>query len=498
LDERILIFFAGHGHTVSGFRGEVGYLVPYDANPSDLSTLIRWQELTGNSELIRAKHMLFIMDACYGGLALTRSLHPGSVRFLKDMTQRYSRQVLTAGKADEVVSDAGGPLPNHSVFTGHLLEGMRGAAANSDGVLTASTLMAYVYTRVAQDRNSNQTPHYGYFDGDGDFVLKATELLAPTNTQVENDQAYVVPFIEEEPLRNSMEHEVEKTKHLLSNDSSVIELHDSLVRTIQQFLSASAEDNFALQATYSDEQLVERIAKYEEITKNLRALEACLAYWAKHSHFQILQKVLARSTDRLEIQSGVAAWVHLRWYPIILQLYSSGIAAIAGGRYDSLATIFRTKVTTNESGKHLSLVDAVSQAILDLNRSNVFKRLPGRANNYVPMSEHLFKLLQPELDEILFLGKDYERTFNEFEVLFGLAAADSTEQASGHVWGPIGRFGYKARYGDEGPLAKTIAEAVAQTASWGPLRAGMFGGDLDRFRRIAEKYNQMVSGLHWY
>jgi uncharacterized caspase-like protein len=100
-DDRILIFFAGHGHTVTSNRGEVGFLVPYDGHPDDLSTLIRWDELTRNSDLITAKHLLFIMDACYGGLAITRSFKPGGMRFLEDMLRRVSRQVLTAGKADE-------------------------------------------------------------------------------------------------------------------------------------------------------------------------------------------------------------------------------------------------------------------------------------------------------------------------------------------------------------------------------------------------------------
>ena len=135
IDDRIFVFFAGHGYTRQGNRGEVGYLVPYNADERDVSTFIRWDELTRNSELIRAKHMLFIMDACYGGLAVTRNLQPGSARFLKDMIRRYSRQVLTAGKADEVVADAGGPLPNHSVFTGHLIEGLRGEAAIGQGVI---------------------------------------------------------------------------------------------------------------------------------------------------------------------------------------------------------------------------------------------------------------------------------------------------------------------------------------------------------------------------
>ncbi|MEW8183571.1 MAG: caspase family protein [Candidatus Thiodiazotropha endolucinida] len=172
LDDRVLVFFAGHGYTRNGRRGEVGYLVPSDANMVDFSTLIRWDDLTRNSELVPAKHMLFIMDACYGGLAITRHLKPGSVRFLKDMMVRYSRQVITAGKADEVVADSGGPIPNHSVFTGHFIEALKGNAADNQGVITANGVMAYVYEKVSKDRNSNQTPHFGFFDGDGDFIFR--------------------------------------------------------------------------------------------------------------------------------------------------------------------------------------------------------------------------------------------------------------------------------------------------------------------------------------
>ena len=88
-DDRLLVFFAGHGHTRPARRQEVGFLVPVDGDINDLSTLIRWDDLTRNSELIPAKHVFFIMDACYGGLAFVRGLPPGSLRFLQDMVQRY-------------------------------------------------------------------------------------------------------------------------------------------------------------------------------------------------------------------------------------------------------------------------------------------------------------------------------------------------------------------------------------------------------------------------
>jgi uncharacterized caspase-like protein len=58
-DDRVLVFFAGHGHTQTGRRGEIGFLVPVDGKISDLSTLIRWDELTRNADLICAKHIFF-------------------------------------------------------------------------------------------------------------------------------------------------------------------------------------------------------------------------------------------------------------------------------------------------------------------------------------------------------------------------------------------------------------------------------------------------------
>ena len=51
-DDQLLMFFAGHGETVPGQRGDVGYLVPVDRRLEDKSTLIRWDELTRNSRQV--------------------------------------------------------------------------------------------------------------------------------------------------------------------------------------------------------------------------------------------------------------------------------------------------------------------------------------------------------------------------------------------------------------------------------------------------------------
>lgn len=500
VDERLIVFYAGHGHTRSGSRGEIGYLVPHDADMADFSTFIRWDDFTRNSELVRAKHILFIMDACYGGLALTRSIGPGGARFLKDMMLRHSRQVLTAGKADEVVADSGGPLPNHSVFTGHLLEGMRGKAASDDGVVTAAGLMAYVYNRVATDKNSNQTPHYGHFDGDGDLVLVAPGLAAlEASAERDDDRLISIPFAMNEPMEEGILEKVKRAKSLLSNDSSAIELHDLLANEVRRFLSITSEDSFPTSGQFTNEELLNRISRYEDAAADLSLLLACIAHWGRATHISTMQKCIARSSDRLESRGGLTVWLELRRYPLILELYTAGIAAIDAQRYDNLAALFYTPLPTSEyRDKNDTFVEAISDGLLELNRMNAFKQIPGHERNYTPHSEYLFKILQPRLDDTFFLGKNYETAFDEFEVFFALAIANIELAKNGRVWGPIGRFGWKHRNRDNGPLARIIKDARTRKESWPPFRAGMFGGNFESFDKAATEYLQLVGGLNWF
>ncbi|MDH1731273.1 caspase family protein [Pseudomonas chengduensis] len=500
LDDRLFVFFAGHGHTVTGSRGEIGFLVPHDATLSDLSTFVRWDDLTKNSELIRAKHILFVMDACYGGLALTRNTRPGSTRFLKDMLLRHSRQVLTAGKANEVVSDAGGPLPGHSVFTGYLIEALRGSAASDGGVITASGVMAYVYNKVASDHDSNQTPHYGHLDGDGDFIFKAPGLSDLENTEDRDlDRLVSIPYPAEIEPNILGASKAQRAKTLLANESSAIELHDFMITEVRQFLANTSEEVFPLSGQFDQTEFMERLARYELASHDLSVLLTVTSYWARKSHIPLLQKCLARSCDRMEIQSGLRLWLELRMYPLIIETYCAGIAAVDAKNYESLAAVLYVPVSdTGRSAESNYLVEAIGNCIAELNRMEIWKIIPGHERHYTPHSEYLFKTLQPRLDDLLFLGKDYEQAFDTFEVLLALAVADMNSSKGKRAWGPIGRFGWKHSHNANPPLSRVLAEAKELGASWPPLRAGLFGGDQTRFEKAAEEYSQIIAGLHWY
>lgn len=176
-DDRVLVFFAGHGITKELRTGrERGYILPYDADLTRVNTTcISTDQLNDISEDIPAKHLYFVMDVCYGGSLFTRAepISSETRDYMNIITSRVARQGLTAGGRDQQVLDSG--PEGHSVFTYHFISGIRDRLAdgNNDGIITASELAAYVAPKVTAESQLSQTPEYGSLQGSGggDFVF---------------------------------------------------------------------------------------------------------------------------------------------------------------------------------------------------------------------------------------------------------------------------------------------------------------------------------------
>jgi hypothetical protein len=498
-NDRVFVFFAGHGYTTKSQRSDVGFLVPYDGEINDFSTLIRWDELTRNADLIPAKHILFVMDACYGGLAITRALQPGSMRFLKDMLLRSSRQVLTAGKANEVVADLCGPRPDHSVFTGHFLDALDGNAADPDGVITANGVMGYVYRKVAQDPDSHQTPHFGYIDGDGDFVFSAPILSELQESDEEEKDVLIAipsPLISEGEIEHM--NTVEKTKEFLSNSRYRIKLHDLVVGNTRSILTRLSGEEFPLQAEWNVDEFSNRLEKYEVAISKLLSIVTLIGYWGKDEHQDLLCLPSKRISSRLKAVSGPVLWSALRWYPVLLLTYGLGLGATAANNYENLNRYFHIKVTNPlGSDVKISLLQALYDSVGRFHDG--FKSLPGRERQYTPVSEYLHKYFQPLLDDLLFLGDEYESVFDRLEIFIALAYAYERVKDGYGLWGPIGRFGWKSSHGKEqSPLHTLIAEAKQAGDSWAPVKAGMFDGSFESFEKISSDFLNLVSKRGWF
>ena len=178
-EARLLLWFAGHGHTEQG----EGYIVPVDAPAPDDPTFrlkaLHMGDVGTMVRLARAKHVLAVFDSCFAGTIFSsqRSRPPAAVT---QVVARPVRQFMTSGDADQQVSDDG-------TFRQLFIRALRGeeqADANRDGYLTATELGLHLEDRIVNLTQAAQTPRSGKlrdpkFDR-GDFVFLLPEAERAT------------------------------------------------------------------------------------------------------------------------------------------------------------------------------------------------------------------------------------------------------------------------------------------------------------------------------
>lgn len=180
--DRVVVYYAGHGQDdkVEGSR-TMGYLLPADGEVDNIpGTGISMGVIRELADALPAKHVLFLLDACFGGVAgqQTRSLPKMNEAYVRQITRERGRQLITAGGADQEALEAsdGG----HGLFTAYLLKGLAEGLAdlNNDGIIPASELYAYLDNRVfseAQMRGHQQRPEIWTLSAEkGEFVFFTT------------------------------------------------------------------------------------------------------------------------------------------------------------------------------------------------------------------------------------------------------------------------------------------------------------------------------------
>jgi cell division septation protein DedD len=181
-NNRLLVYFAGHGATVDTVDGRnLGYIVPSDAPLPDRDKVAFKRKAISMEEVsavyarqIESKHVLFIFDSCFSGSIF--HLMPRSVPAGGISTKMFNpvRQFITAGTDKQRV-------PDRSVFRRQFVKALEGRAdANNDHRVTGTELGVFLYDKVEFFSKGAQTPIFGkIFDpalNEGEFVFS---LLQP-------------------------------------------------------------------------------------------------------------------------------------------------------------------------------------------------------------------------------------------------------------------------------------------------------------------------------
>ncbi len=179
-EDRILIYFSGHGQTVkTAAGGEMGFLIPYDAKIklSDIqnagpfmSTCLPMSRVWEYLQPCPAKHVLILADVCYSGmLAQSRALEDVSEAAVEVLAKTPARQVITAGgKGQKSFENS---QWGHGAFTYKLIEKLNARTAQPGKVFTAQELFAEVQKGVGNLTQGKQTPQLYNKETEGEFLF---------------------------------------------------------------------------------------------------------------------------------------------------------------------------------------------------------------------------------------------------------------------------------------------------------------------------------------
>ncbi|MCA2504223.1 MAG: GUN4 domain-containing protein [Microcystis sp. M54BS1] len=329
-NNRLVIFFAGHGYTRQQTKG---YLVPVDApdpivdEQGFLKAALSMEQINSWATQMEAKHVLFVFDSCFSGTIFKQRSNGEDAgnAYIRDVMNKPVRQFLTAGDANEKV-------PAKSVFTPLFLRALEGEADyTKDGYVTGSELGLYLTQHLPNLTRGNQHPQFGtILDVNlnrGDIVFRSSiavvspqpspspPVLTPPKptppTQPRSTLISSTTGVDYTTLRELLQQkkwkEADDITFKLMLESSK---HQNQDWTNRDWLSEKAINSFACE----DLKIIDRL--WSEYSNNQLGLSAQLKFWndAKNN-----------STTIIEAYRQFAQWV--QW--ILPSSISSGSSYIS-------------------------------------------------------------------------------------------------------------------------------------------------------------------------
>jgi uncharacterized caspase-like protein/tetratricopeptide (TPR) repeat protein len=178
-DDRVLVYFAGHGFVVDG----TPYMAPHDFSTDDIANTAYPMADLGRTfgSKIKARWKVLLTDSCHSG-AITPDTDVQTInRSLLDLnTSLFS---LTASRDRERSYESEDWGGGHGIFTYYVVRGMEGSADESrDGIVTADELAEYVRVNVREATSGAQNPTSDRGSFDPNMLLAYTPSRAPAAT----------------------------------------------------------------------------------------------------------------------------------------------------------------------------------------------------------------------------------------------------------------------------------------------------------------------------
>jgi len=160
-DSTVLIYFSSHGGQIEEGSDQGEYLLPVDtdfsSNESLVQTAISGNQFTEALRAIPAQKLVVIFDCCHaGGIAQPKTATAPVIKaglpesYYDVLKEGQGRVILASSRSSEasyILQDA-----ENSLFTQHLLAGLKGGAIGLGGVVRILDLFSYLQPKVTNDQ----------------------------------------------------------------------------------------------------------------------------------------------------------------------------------------------------------------------------------------------------------------------------------------------------------------------------------------------------------
>jgi hypothetical protein len=289
---------------------------------------------------------------------------------------------------------------------------------------------------------------------------------------------------------------IASTKRYLKNAAPRIDLLDLVDTETRSLLAELQSGKFDAGPPPTKDTVTKRAVTYEHLTEVLRAILITGVRFGDETFIPTLVMSFSHVANAITPWSGITSWLKMRRYPALLVLYSTGIAALATDRYDVANALFNCVIRSfNQQDDVAAVTEIYSWNAMD---AEVGRLLQNMERRHTPLSDHMVEILKPLLMQELFVyERDHQLWFDRFEFLLAAVFVDIVGKGQGYDWCPIGRFGWKYRYTNGGPI-EFFGEDLKRGLNGSILGKGLFGGSLERAKNAIESVSKIVRGLGWH
>ena len=414
---------------------------------------------------------------------------PDIVHSIFDKIEHASAVVCDVSIVSDPSAKRPTPNPNVLVELGYALK----ALGHTRVLLVMNTAYGEV-KKLPFDLDHRRVVTYEVREGDGDKSAKRRELARKLALGLKSILTHhALGGAEEEKSP------VEFLEEYFASSATFFQVKRLVLDEVRRLCErVNALPVLAKTEPLSPEELIGFMKECESMMGELLALFALGCSEGEAQYSKVWSDALSHLADAVAPNRLVD---NVRLYPALLLLYVGGIAAVAGEKYENLAALIRQPKIRDMKygGKAEGPAHAlVPYRVID---ERVAHRLPEDGRSHTPLSYHLFFALREPLRSVILNEDVYEEAFLRFEYLFTLACAADHKRKWGSAAVPVGsyvweRFIRKAFARHSPYIHQETSEEVARLGEeWPPLRAGVYDGPLDEFKRFKEEADTSLLNL---